>query len=399
MAATIDRMGERMAAGAGLPVERAVAERPRAGLLACLCPPLVAGGGSLSGGGLLVAGAVFAGLAQVLVGGSLALAGTMVAAGATAAALPMVAYMGGAVVATLPGAMIFDAFGRRAALATGAGLGVAGGVVAATGLVLGALGFVVLGAFWLGIAQGFAMFYRHAAAAAGHPELRRRLIAAVLGAGVVAGVAAPTLSAVAESVAAPFTLVGTLAAGAIANLVALVAALVLPSDPALAAPAATTRGSSRPAIGATAAAAGAWAVMAAVMAHGPVMLVDCGVATATAFGFVAWHVVAMHAPAGIVAATGLAPAPRRATGLGLGLLVASAAALVAFGQETGAAVALVLSGAGWSLATFGATTALHADGPPGRLALALHDGALLGAAFLGALFGGGVMDRLAQLLL
>jgi hypothetical protein len=368
-------------------------DRSRPGRLACLCPPLDALGRSGPAGAVaLVTGAGFACLAQVLVYGTLPLAGALLSSGTIEASLPMAVCLAGAVLASLPGNWLMDAFGRRAALATGASLGAAGGTTVAVGLIALSLPVVLVGAFWLGVAQGFAMLYRHAAAA-GDGD-RRRQIAAVLGVGVAAGFAGPALATYAESLVVPFTLVGAALAAALASVGALAAALAEPAAAPVetplaraatetAAPILTTRFLVATAIGVV-----AWATMASAMTHAPMALVDCGVTAAATYGIVAWHVVAMYAPAAAIGLFGLRVTPAIAAGAGLALLAAAFAATSLFEPVTGLAAGLMLVGAGWSLATLGATLILHAGPPPPRRALALHDGALLSAALLAALLGG-----------
>jgi len=386
-------------------------DQSRPGRLACLCPPLgVLGRPGTAGALALVTGAGFACLAQVLVYGTLPLAGALLSRDIVEASLPMAVCLAGAVVASLPGNWLMDAFGRRAALATGASLGAAGGTTVAVGLVALSLPVVLVGAFWLGIAQGFAMLYRHAAAAGGGD--RRRQVAAVLGVGVAAGLVGPALATTAESLVAPFTLVGAALAAALASVGALAAALAEPTAPAVlsspaiatttppatlppaaAAPATTTAGPLAAALDgrfglATTIGVVAWATMASAMTHAPMALVDCGVTAAATYGIVAWHVVAMYAPAAAIGLFGLRVSPATAATTGLCLLAAAFVATVLLDPVAGQTSRLILVGAGWSLATLGATLMLHAGPPPRRLALALHDGALLSAALIAALLGG-----------
>lgn len=379
-------------------LERSLLDRSRPGRLACLCPPLGALGRSGTAGAIaLVTGAGFACLAQVLVYGTLPLAGALLSSGTIEASLPMAVCLAGAVLASLPGNWLLDAFGRRAALATGASLGAAGGTTVAVGLVALSLPVVLVGAFWLGVAQGFAMLYRHAAAS-GDGD-RRRQIAAVLGVGVAAGFAGPALATYAESLVVPFTLVGAALAAALASVGALAAALAepvaLPAEARVArvateaaAPILTTTILGARFLVATAIGVVAWATMASAMTHAPMALVDCGVSAAATYGIVAWHVVAMYAPAAAIGLFGLRVTPAAAAGAGLALLAAAFAATSLLEPVTGLASGLMLVGAGWSLATLGATLILHAGPPPPRRALALHDGALLSAALLAALLGG-----------
>ena len=100
--------------------------------------------------------------------------------------------------------------------------------------------------------------------------------------------------------------------------------------------------------------------MMAVMAFAPIGLAGCGVGFPATVGAVAWHLVAMYAPA---LALGLSVerlgAPTVA-GAGLGLV---GLAVVGIGFSPGQAaimLALIAAGAGWSLAT----SAALLDAPP-----------------------------------
>ncbi len=114
-------------------------ERP--GHLVCACdltppasPPVAAGAP-----GLGLAAGIFAltVLAQALTAAVLPTAGVSLAPKPIWAALPYALTLVGAGVATLPAAALADLFGRRAALALGASLGLAGGAVAARSFVAG----------------------------------------------------------------------------------------------------------------------------------------------------------------------------------------------------------------------------------------------------------------------
>ncbi|GAB4069785.1 MFS transporter [Ancylobacter sonchi] len=368
----------------------------RAGRLGCACPPdsarllrRVPGQGRLAAGFALVV------LAQALTVGVLPLAGAMLAPDPRLAALPLAVLMLGAAVASVPAAFLLDSFGRRAGFALGASLGMAGGLIGAHGLYLASFRELLIGCAWLGAAQGFGMFYRHAAAFGTGTGMRAGAVGKLLGAGVLAGLAGPVLAGWAEGLSSPFTFVGTLILAALAQLGVLIFAVALPearfshadARPADALVTAAPRRvlGWRALVGPTLIAAAAWAVMGAAMSGVPVGLVVCGVAAPTVTGIVAWHVVAMYAPA--LAGGRLAErfgAGRLAlSGLALAL---AGVAVVRLATEPGPlAVAFITVGVGWSLATLGATLVLHARGAASRLQLALHDGTILLCALAGVL--------------
>ncbi|QIB34422.1 MFS transporter [Ancylobacter pratisalsi] len=377
----------------------------RAGRLGCACPedtpralrrPV--------GQGRLAAGFALVVLAQALTLGVLPLAGAMLAAGQSygpvpLGALPLAAFLAGAAAASLPASFLLDAFGRRAGFALGASLGVAGGLVCAYAMMAAALPMLILGAAWLGAAQGFGMFYRHAAAFGAGASGRGQAVARLMGAGALAGLVGPLLAGEAEALAVPYTFAGTLVLSALAQLGALAFAVSLPparfshadltveamrdgTTGEVAAPQPLTwRGMMTPlAIGAL-----AWAAMTSAMAGAPLSLAGCGIGVPAIAGFVAWHVVAMYAPAlaggWIAGRIGAAPL----AGAALFACVASAVAVRVLPDAAGIVAAFLMVGAGWSLAMLAATLMLHERGVPSRLQLALHDGTLLIAALAGAL--------------
>lgn len=373
-------------------------EAARAGRLGCACPEdapralrRALGIGRLSGGFALVV------LAQALTLGALPLAGAMLAPRPELAALPLAALLLGAALASLPASFLLDTFGRRAAFALGASLGVAGGLMAAYALMLGAFPMLVLGAAWLGAAQGFGMFYRHAAAFGAAAGLRAGMVARLLGAGALAGLAGPLLAGAAEAAFVPYTFAGTLILAAVAQLGALGFAVSLPearfSHAELTVEAmATAEPANRPAPLAwralalpTLLGALAWGAMTSAMAGAPLSLAGCGVGVPLISGVVAWHVVAMYAPAlaGGVLARWIGAAPLAL--LALALCIGAALMVALANDVVTISLAFLAVGAGWALASLGTTLMLHGAGTPSRLQLGVHDGALLLAALLGTL--------------
>jgi hypothetical protein len=352
----------------------------------CVCPPSVGGREAAAPQSivLLGAGAAASVLSQALMFSLLPLVGRMLAPAPWLGALPFLAFLVGAVAATFPAALLTDAFGRRAAFALGASLGVAGGLVVAWGIVHAAFAPLAVGAFWIGTANGFALQYRHAAASGGSAA---QTVAVVLGAGALIGVLAPSLAGFAEDRLTPLAGAGSAVLAAVAHVGALGAALLLPAggEQAVAAPVRDSR-RFRDWLVPTAAAAAAWFVMTAVMGFAPIGLAGCGLGFPATVGLVSWHLVAMYAPA--LAVGLLAERVGAAAVAGAGLVLGAAALLAsALASVAGIGVALVAAGAGWSLATSGAVLLLH-RAPPGRIAIAAHDACVLAAGIAGAVFAG-----------
>ena len=327
----------------------------RAGAIRCVCLPGIGGREAAAPQpmrtiGLLGAGAAASLLSQALMFSVLPLAGRMLAPAPALAVAPFLALFIGAVVATFPASILSDTFGRRAAFALGASLGIAGGLVVAWGLIYAAFWPLAVGAFWIGTANGFALQYRHVAAAGGKADAARAA-AIVIGAGALIGVVAPTLAGIAESQLTPFLGAGSAIVAALAHVLALAAALLLPAQDEIAA--------GRPAeariafadwLPPTLTAAAAWFAMMAAMAFAPVGLAGCGV--------------------------------------GLALSMVALLAMHLWPIDSAIALALIGAGAGWSVATSAAVISLHRQSP-GRIAIAAHDACMLAAGIGGAFAAGG----------
>lgn len=358
---------------------------PRAGRLACFCPAGTPVDGAARGLGALAGGFAASVLAQTLVLGLLPLAGLLLAPRPGLAVLPLVAMLAGAALATFPASFLLDTFGRRAAFALGASHGVAGGLLMAWALAKTSFTPLLIGAFWMGIAQGFSLFYRHEAAIGASPAQRLAGVALVFGAGAAAGVVGPLLAEHAERLATGFY-VGTALLAAAAQFAALAVAAFssrrLPVEPE----AAAERTPLWSAMFAPTLVAGlAWFCMNLVMLAAPFSMIGCGVGAAGVMGAVALHVVAMYAPALALAPFGARLNPKSVAALGLFVILGALLVFAGAGEAQGFAWALVLLAVGWSLATTGATAWLHREAAPGRAMLAAHDGALFAAAIAGAL--------------
>lgn len=358
----------------------------RAGHLGCLCPhglepaPL-----DYRPPNAVVLGLGFAvaALAQALAAGLLPLAAAEMTP--ALAGLPYAALLAGAAIATFPASFLLDGFGRRSGFALGASIGIAGGLLIAAAILQRQFVWLCLGAFWIGIAQGFGFFYRHAAALGREPGQGTAVVAGVFAAGTIAGIAGPTLATFAESLVAPYLFVGVSLLIALAHVGGLAAAVARPAFPARVMP--EDLGHERASVlwptlmGVT-----AWFGMSALMVATPLAMAACGIAPGTIFGAVAWHVVAMYAPAVLLLGSVL-QSRYRAIPVGMACLAVAGVLQAVSGTTAPFTVGLVLAGAGWSLVTVATTAWLH-ERRPSRSQLAVHDALLFAAAIAGSVVGG-----------
>lgn len=358
---------------------------PRAGQLECICEPGALGDTAVGHRGTapLAAGFAFSVLAQVLSLSILPLAGLALAPNRGWATLPYAAFYIGAALASLPASLLLDSFGRRAAFSLGASLGVTGGLVLVWALVSMHFGTLVLGAFWLGIAGGFSLFYRHAAVPIGGKGAGAVLI--VFGTATVAGLIAPTIASLAETMASPRVFAGTAAAAALAHVASLLATASLPYQRHRAQESGRMVSPGwRSMLPPTMIGAFGWFIMTASMGATPMAVIGCAPSEAVV-GAVAWHVMAMYAPSLILALLPRSPAPGPLSALGGLLLGGGATAFMLSGTAGGFSAAAALVGAGWSLVMLGTTLWIHRSGAVSRWLLGCHDATLLVGAILGAL--------------
>lgn len=349
----------------------------------CLCPRIDENT-DVSSTRRLALGFGLAVLAQALALAQLPQAALLIAPRAEQIGWPLALLLIGAALASFPAAALVDGFGRRAAFALGASLGVGGGLLTAFGMTHGHFPAFCLGALWLGLAQGFGLFYRHIAASA-LGGLR------VLAGGALAALAAPLVVHASEFAGGG---AASLLCAALLQLAALFLALRLPhgfsavnasvSSPVQDAGDGATFRSMYFAL-ATLAGAAAWAMMAAAMLRGPLSLALCGAAQSLIGGAMAWHLLAMYGPAALAARFPARFPPLASLVAGLVLLAGAFASLRLSTSPALLAAAMAAVGVAWSLANIGALRLLHEKGPPSRTALALHDLCLLGAAAAGAL--------------
>lgn len=320
-------------------------------------------------------------LAQILTVSVLPLVSAPLAPTPQALAWPYLALLLGGAVSSFPASILLDVFGRRAAFALGASLGLAGGLMGYWSVTHGQFFGLVIGSAWLGMAQGFGLFYRHAGALSSQGGAGM-----VFAAGMVAAVVAPLVMGVVETLSGPLIGAVMLAVAGLVYLLTLGVAIRLPARKiGHDADAQTMRATPLAVMLAATGLAGlAWAGMTGVMAHAPLVMAGCGIGFSASAAAMALHLLAMYAPGLIIGRWVAAWGGLNVSLSGLVLLGLGAAMVMQQTGFWGLSAALVVAGAGWGIATIGATAWLNTEGQPTPAMLALHDMALFAAAMLGA---------------
>ncbi|WP_202800918.1 MFS transporter [Salinibacterium sp. PAMC 21357] len=357
----------------------------------------------------LVAGQVLAGLglgATVAVGAILAadLGGeTLSGAAATSSTL-------GAALVSIPLARLAARWGRRPALALGAGIAAGGSLITVIAVGVAFFPLLILGFAMLGVGTAVGLQARFAATDVAAPEHRGRDLSLVVWSTTIGAVAGPNLVGPGEAVAQWLSLptnTGSFVFAIAAQLAAMALYLVVlrpdpltlaaqrPVEPAAVADAGIVRGRG-PLVFAIAAIAISHAVMVSIMAMTPVHLSHQG-ASLTIIGFtISLHIAGMYALSPVFgwASDRFGRIPTILIGQ---VFFAAAVLVVALGQLSNSAVTvgLVLLGLGWSASTVGGS-ALVADLATGKTKLRIQGRSDTIMSLAGALGGGFAGPILAQ---
>jgi MFS family permease len=327
------------------------------------------------------------------------LAGAQVAASPQLATAPIAAMFLGTTLGTAPASLWMARAGRRTGFIAGASLGVAGGLVAAYGVYTSSLILLCVGTFLVGAYQGFAQFYRFAAAEVADEDFRPKAIAYVLAGGIVAAVLGPALARVGGPLLAP-AYVGSFLLLSVTSLVAaaLLVGLKVPPPPHLAhgargRPLGQIMRQPQYAVALFGAATGA-GVMVLAMTATPIAMMAHQHDLGDAAMVIQLHVLGMFAPSfftgSLIARFGVL----RIMLAGVVLLVGHVAISLSGHGFASYAVALALVGTGWNFLYTGGTTLLTGAYTPaerGR-AQAANDVTIFAVGLLGSLSAGALLE-------
>lgn len=292
-----------------------------------------------------------------------AILGSLLAPDKSLATLPVAAMVIGTALASLPAAMLMRRLGRRVGFLMGAGLGVAGSAVAGYGLWQDSFALFVLGHLLLGSYQGFANYYRFAAAEAVDAAHTTRAISWVVAGGIVAAFLGPQLGEWGRDwiVSGPF--VGSYLAQAVLSVLALGLLSQVRLKPVAVATAGAARSVrellSQPLLLTSVfGAAVGYSVMIMVMTATPLAMLGCGLPGESVTPVIQWHVVGMFAPSFFTGHLVKRYGAPRIMQVGFVLLLGHVAVALSGLEFLHFASALVLLGVGWNFAFVGGTALL-----------------------------------------
>lgn len=122
------------------------------------------------------------------------LAGYALATNKALATLPVTGWVIGAAIATFPASMLMKRIGRRGGFTVGTLLGMLGAAICSAAVAWGDFWLLCVGTLVFGAYNGFAQYYRFAAADAAPMSFKSKAISLVLGGGLVGGFIGPEVS-------------------------------------------------------------------------------------------------------------------------------------------------------------------------------------------------------------
>jgi MFS family permease len=350
---------------------------------------------------LLLAGSQALMLSAIVLSMSLAaILGSLLAPDKSLATLPVAAMVVGTAIASLPAAMLMRRWGRRIGFLMGAGLGVAGSVIAGYALWQQSFELFVLGHLLLGSYQGFANYYRFAAAEAVDAAHTTRAISWVVAGGVVAAFVGPQLGEWGRDwlISGPF--VGSYLAQAALSVAALGLLSQVRLKPAAYVVAGTARSVwellSQPLLlTSILGSAVGYSVMIMVMTATPLAMLGCGLPGSSVTPVIQWHVVGMFAPSFFTGNLIKRFGAPRIMQTGFVLLLGHVAIALSGLEFLHFVSALVLLGVGWNFAFVGGTALLTQTYRPAEQlkVQAINEFMVFGLVAVSTLSAGWLYDR------
>ena len=291
------------------------------------------------------------------------LAGLALAPVKALATLPVTCWVVGGALSTMQSSLYMKRVGRKRGFMTGTSVGVAGALVCAAAIWLQSFWLLCLGALVFGVYNGFAQYYRFAAADSAPQDYKATAISLVLAGGLVGGVLGPSVSRFTIDLFGP----KFMSAYLVLILFALVTLVLLSRLRIPAATESERASSGRPLaeiaaqpkfIVAVACGAIGYGVMNFLMTSTPIAMSLCGHPYGDTAFVISAHVIAMFAPSFVTGAlvkrVGVLPL------LVTGVLLNLAAIGIALEGITVANFwwALATLGVGWNFLYIGGTTLL-----------------------------------------
>ncbi len=330
------------------------------------------------------------------------LVGHLLAEDKTLATLPIAVHHVGIMAATLPASFIMQRLGRRNGFLVGAAIGFTAALSAIYAVFAASFELFTLAILMAGFANGFAVFYRFAAADTAGEDFRAKAISWVMAGGLFAAFIGPEVAKATVDLFSPVLYAGAYAGLACFYvLTAIVVSMVQIPRPV------TTKGASsgrplgeilrQPAcIVALLAGIFGYATMSLVMTSTPLAMYGCGFGFTDSATVIQFHIFAMFAPSFFTGNLIKRFGVLNIIGAGVAINLACVAVNLAGVDFLNFSVALVLLGIGWNFMFIGATTLLttvHAPAERAKLQ-GMNDFLMFATTAAAAFSSGGLLNLL-----
>lgn len=327
------------------------------------------------------------------------LVGLQLATDKSLATLPIAMMMVAAAVTMIPASMLMQRFGRKAGFLLGTVLGCSAGLTAAAAIWLHSFWLFVFANMLVGGYQGFAQYYRFAAADIASADFKSRAISWVIAGGVVAALAGPNIARVTLGIGSVPFMATYLALFA----VSLLALLILTRTTIPPVVVSEAHGPARPLLEimrqpvfltALIGSSVGYAVMIMVMTATPLAMQICGQSLGSSATVIQWHVLGMFVPSffagNLIHRYGVLPI----MGIGIALLAGHVAIVLTGIEFLHFLSGLILLGVGWNFLFIGGTALLTEAYRPSERAKtqAAHDFLMFGAVSLASFSAGGLLN-------
>ncbi len=315
------------------------------------------------------------------------------------ATVPLAAHHCGVMAATIPASQIMRFIGRRNGFMMATLFGMVGAAIAGSAILHAWFWVFCLGVFVVGWFNGFAVFYRFAAADISTPEFRPKAISWVLTGGLFAALLGPQLANLTKDLLSP-----VLYAGSYFAMIGLyVANLILVSFvriPRLTAAERSTSG--RPLLQILAqpkcfvaiiTAFVSYGVMSLLMTSTPLAMIACGFEFSDSAMVISAHVIGMFAPSFFTGNLIIRHGPLKIILIGVIINVICVGVDLAGVHIANFAIGLFLLGVGWNFMFIGATTLLTEVHSPSERAKiqGFNDFLIFGTITMAALSSGNLL--------
>lgn len=299
---------------------------------------------------------------------------------------------------TIPASLLMQRIGRRGGFLIGVGVGAAGAALAALGLYLRSFEWFAVGSALIGVLNGFAVFYRFAAADAADEAYKSRAIAFVMAGGVVAAFTGPNLARLSVNWIGSAPFAGSFAVLVVVHLVA--ACLLMGIDIPWERP--SSKADTGRSVGAIVgnalflvslcAALAAYTGMNLVMTATPPAMMAHGHSFSSATFVIQWHIFGMFAPSFVTGHLIARFGAQRLIAAGAGLILCCVGINLTGQTLLHFSIALLALGVGWNFMFISATSLLAKahTGPEKAKVQGLNDFAIFSGVAAASLASGAI---------